>query len=373
MELRVGQLVVIAICIFFMMIQVFVKNKQLIHLLFAIFCGSMAMYITHRMLGDSWGILYLLLGLGACATCNGYWLVSRALFREKPSIELPHIIFASVVALLMISLQGISFIETTQLLGESSLKPLKSVLSETMTLFSSSMLVMSFWEGCKGFKQLPYEQRVTRTIFLSAFSISVGCVVLFSGAMPEDWIAQGGKEWLILSASLLMLTVTQLLIWRQHQEARKSERTLATSSLAVEADVEFKQITQMNEEDYKLGCELELRLIQQKYYLQANLKVADLARALSVPEYRISALIRQTFDAKNFNQLINQLRVEYAKSLLSDLQKQHWTVLVISIESGFASVGPFTRAFKQYTGTTPNQFRKQVEEQVTDSLSPSNI
>jgi AraC-like DNA-binding protein len=34
-------------------------------------------------------------------------------------------------------------------------------------------------------------------------------------------------------------------------------------------------------------------------------------------------------------------------------------VLVIGLESGFASVGPFTRAFKQFTGLTPNQYRQQ--------------
>jgi AraC-like DNA-binding protein len=31
---------------------------------------------------------------------------------------------------------------------------------------------------------------------------------------------------------------------------------------------------------------------------------------------------------------------------------------VVGLESGFASVGPFTRAFKAHTGFTPNQYRQ---------------
>jgi heme/copper-type cytochrome/quinol oxidase subunit 3 len=135
-----------------------------------------------------------LLGIGASATCNGYWLVSRALFRERSSVLLPHILFACIVALLLIARESIFFVETTWLLSDSSLQPIKSVLSETVVLFSSSMLVMSFGEGCRGFKKLAVKQRLSRVLFLSAFSISVGGVVLFAQVMPKDWIAQGGKD-----------------------------------------------------------------------------------------------------------------------------------------------------------------------------------
>lgn len=143
-----------------------------------------------------------------------------------------------------------------------------------------------------------------------------------------------------------MLTVTQFLIWWRHIETHITEQYLAASACTIQSiGAESKQVAQINAGEDELYCELEQHLIQQKYYLRANLNVADLARALSVTEYRISVVVRQRFDAQNFNQLINQLRVEYSKSLLSDRRKDHWTILVIGIESGFASVGPFTRAY----------------------------
>ncbi|MFK7864310.1 MAG: hypothetical protein AB8B95_08820 [Pseudohongiellaceae bacterium] len=43
-----------------------------------------------------------------------------------------------------------------------------------------------------------------------------------------------------------------------------------------------------------------------------------------------------------------------------DPDKQKWPVLVVGLESGFASVGPFTRAIKAKTSFTPNQYRQKM-------------
>jgi len=88
--------------------------------------------------------------------------------------------------------------------------------------------------------------------------------------------------------------------------------------------------------------------------------LTDLSTQLNVPEYRISKLLRTQFHASNFNQLINKLRIEHATTLLSDPTKHHWPVLVVGMESGFASVGPFTRAFKASMGYTPHEFRQKM-------------
>ena len=72
------------------------------------------------------------------------------------------------------------------------------------------------------------------------------------------------------------------------------------------------------------------------------------------------------FNAKNFNNYVNQMRVEYAKAILEAPEKQDWPVLVVGIESGFASVAPFTRAFKEYTGYTPGQYRKRRAARTSD-------
>lgn len=107
-----------------------------------------------------------------------------------------------------------------------------------------------------------------------------------------------------------------------------------------------------------LAAKISQLIENESLFLQANLKVADVARHLDVPEYRVSRALETHISHKNFNQYINGLRIAYAKELLADTTKQDWSVLVISLESGFASVGPFSRAFKSETGITPNQFRQ---------------
>ncbi|GGD58664.1 helix-turn-helix transcriptional regulator [Lacimicrobium alkaliphilum] len=105
--------------------------------------------------------------------------------------------------------------------------------------------------------------------------------------------------------------------------------------------------------------------------MQPNLKVADLARALDVSEYRISRVMKEHLQARNFNHYVNRLRIEHARHILAQPQYQHWPVLVVGMESGFASVGPFNRAFKQFTGLTPNQYRLQTVGSVQVSASAS--
>ena len=118
---------------------------------------------------------------------------------------------------------------------------------------------------------------------------------------------------------------------------------------------------------------IQTLLLDEQRFLQASLKVADIARELKVPEYRISKTLRTQLNAKNFNDFINKLRIEHACGLLTDSSKQHWSILVVSLESGFASVGPFTRAFKTITGFTPNQYRQSHLSKLTPNSSKWRI
>jgi AraC-like DNA-binding protein len=50
--------------------------------------------------------------------------------------------------------------------------------------------------------------------------------------------------------------------------------------------------------------------------------------------------------------------VAEAKGRLADPRSDHLSILTIALDCGFASIGPFNRAFKAETGMTPMQFRK---------------
>lgn len=94
----------------------------------------------------------------------------------------------------------------------------------------------------------------------------------------------------------------------------------------------------------------------EKYFLNKNLKVSDLARELNQNEKAISRAIN-LYGNGNFNAFINNFRVEYAKELLMNGQYNHYTIEAIALESGFSNKVSFYNAFKSVTGMSPKEFK----------------
>ena len=80
---------------------------------------------------------------------------------------------------------------------------------------------------------------------------------------------------------------------------------------------------------------------------------------MDLSEGYISQLLNQNSE-KNFNDYINELRVEDAKSMLTNSEYDQYTIVSIGLESGFNSKSSFYSAFKKFTDQTPNQFKKGV-------------
>jgi AraC-like DNA-binding protein len=101
-------------------------------------------------------------------------------------------------------------------------------------------------------------------------------------------------------------------------------------------------------------------------YRTSNLVISQLARRLSVPEYRLRRLINRHLGFRNFSSFLNGYRVREACKRLSDPTQAHIPVLTIALELGYGSIGPFNRAFKEATGLTPSEFRRRSGEGVVE-------
>lgn len=108
-------------------------------------------------------------------------------------------------------------------------------------------------------------------------------------------------------------------------------------------------------------------IVQEKLYLLMGLTVTDVATRLDLPSYVVSNAINAGL-GQNFFELINRLRVEEAKRMLSDETYNHLSVLGIGYEAGFNSKTAFNIAFKKYTGTTPSTYKKK--QQATEEVIP---
>lgn len=354
MELNQIQLVVLACAVTFLLAQVFVRNKSMMHILFAIFCGSVAMATTKKITGDAIGAYQYLIGIGACATCNVYWLLARSLFREKVPFTKRHVLFASIVSILTISSQSYRFADSYLHFAASTNQFVFGVLGEMTVMMSSAVLLLSMWEAINGFSQADALQKKQRLLFLSMFFGAVGTIKLIEVIHSGN---PDAVQYYIAAVTVMVMCTTQCLInW---VKATRSSTTSTQKSQQTMSKVKAQPVVS-SEDDKLLAANIRRQLINEERYLQPQLKVADLARMLDTSEYRISRVMNNELGAKNFNQFVNKLRVERAKRLLEDPSSSHWPVLVIGLESGFASVRPFTRAFKTMTGKTPNQYRNAV-------------
>ncbi|HVZ29826.1 MAG TPA: AraC family transcriptional regulator [Asticcacaulis sp.] len=127
--------------------------------------------------------------------------------------------------------------------------------------------------------------------------------------------------------------------------------------------------------DQALLARLEKMMSVERIYRQESLSIGALAAQLDLPEYRLRRLINQGLGHRNFAGFVNSYRINDAKAGLADPQQAQVPILTIALDAGFASLGPFNRAFKAETGLTPTEFRAQAREAVSEpsDLSASRI
>jgi len=111
-------------------------------------------------------------------------------------------------------------------------------------------------------------------------------------------------------------------------------------------------------EDPQLKSSLVTLLNDQKIYRKEGLTIRRLAELMNVQEYRLRKLINGQLGFKNFNDFLNQYRIDEASSILADPTQSEKTVQEISYQLGYQSIGPFYKAFKEMKGITPTSFRK---------------
>lgn len=98
----------------------------------------------------------------------------------------------------------------------------------------------------------------------------------------------------------------------------------------------------------------------EKAYLEPELSITELAARMGAPEHQVRALINKAMGHRNFRAFLNRYRMNEAKAALADPEKAALPILTIAMDSGFASLSSFNRAFKEAEGLTPSVFRAEA-------------
>ncbi len=93
---------------------------------------------------------------------------------------------------------------------------------------------------------------------------------------------------------------------------------------------------------------------------EEGLTIGALSNRLAVPEHRVRRAINKGLGHRNFSSFINRARIDAARATLSDPAHLNTTVLEIAYDVGFASVGPFNRAFRAEVGNSPTEYRRRA-------------
>ena len=104
--------------------------------------------------------------------------------------------------------------------------------------------------------------------------------------------------------------------------------------------------------------QIEEYCAREKPYLDDDVTLARLSELLNIPPHHFSMVINIEKNMNFFN-FINAYRVAEARALLTDVALAEEPILRIAYRAGFQSKAVFNRVFKEHTGRTPSDFRRQ--------------
>lgn len=96
-------------------------------------------------------------------------------------------------------------------------------------------------------------------------------------------------------------------------------------------------------------------------YLNVNLKMTDLANEISCSNQVLSQVF-SLFIKEKYNEYINRYRIDEFKRIVTSTDHSKYTLKTLAQRSGFSSYTSFYRAFKDTTGTTPNEYIQNYME-----------
>lgn len=116
----------------------------------------------------------------------------------------------------------------------------------------------------------------------------------------------------------------------------------------------------INDQTVLLKARLQRLFEKDKVYLHPELKISHVSEKLNTNRTYISRLINDEM-GMNFNEFVNNYRVNEAKRLMKDETTRNATLELIAEKSGFGSATSFARIFKSVTGMTPGNYREKVK------------
>lgn len=196
-----------------------------------------------------------------------------------------------------------------------------------------------------------------RRIWTTYFVIPI--VILFVFSCINDILKIIGLEELSFYSnqnfnSYLLLIVAFLFYFISFKLLSKNKYILPKNEIS---KYKNSNLNKKGIEQYK--SDLINSMEKDKLYLNGKLSIQDVSDKLNIPKQYISEVLNEHMHT-NFQDFINEYRVEEFIKRLKNDQNNQFTLLGIATEVGFNSKSSFNAIFKKIKGLTPTQFKNNL-------------
>ncbi|MDJ0645756.1 MAG: helix-turn-helix domain-containing protein [Flavobacteriaceae bacterium] len=191
-------------------------------------------------------------------------------------------------------------------------------------------------------------------LFLYSFIFVYGLFQIFINEVVTElsWIQ---KWWLQFFSALIVLYVGIKGYFTDTVKLTalnfESDDTLATLKIEKSSNVPERLRSKKEE--------LQEYFEREKPYLNPDLNLVELAKKLNMNRAELSEVINLGF-GQNFNDFVNQYRVEAVKQMFSENKQKELSLLGIAFDCGFNSKATFNRVFKKLTSSSPSEYLKTI-------------
>ena len=198
-----------------------------------------------------------------------------------------------------------------------------------------------------------------RNWFLLTFGVFVFYLLNFLvfHALKFAGIIDGCSDYGIASA---MTVFVSLFSWFGFVRPKVFDGYSVNEALQPQIFQKYKSSVLSEDLEKELGLKLEDLMRTKKLFKDEQLRLDALAKLMGVSRNSVSQVINRT--GMNFFEYLNSWRIEEAKKLLSETNKQQLNIIEVAYEVGFNNKVSFNKSFKKSTGLTPTEFRRLASE-----------
>lgn len=106
---------------------------------------------------------------------------------------------------------------------------------------------------------------------------------------------------------------------------------------------------------------IEILMEEEQLYKQPSLTLQKFASDLGISPNVLSRIINEHYKL-NYNQLLNEYRLEEVKKKISDPAFDKYTILGIAMEAGFNSKSSFNEFFRKRMNMSPNEYKMGIKK-----------